>query len=169
MRTMLKAAERGLVAGTIATLAMTAVIVAGRLVGLLSTIPPREITRRAEIATGIRRDISSDEFQLSWILAHLGYGTAAGAGLAAIRGRLPRSPIVAGLLYGVALWAFGYLGIMPALGLYPWPEDDSRTRLATMIVAHGVYGITAAEVIRVMTREEHPSTNQGSVTPARST
>jgi hypothetical protein len=35
---------------------------------------------------------------------------------------------------------------MPALGLYPWPEDDTKSRLGVMMLAHVVFGVSLAEV-----------------------
>lgn len=139
-------------AGFAGTLLMTVVMIAGRALQLMWVLPPREITARAEERIGIRQDLSQPEFDASWILAHLGYGSAGGVIYALVRRFLPSSPILAGLTFGLALWAFGYLGIMPALGLYPWPADNSRTRRLTMIVAHAVFGLTTAEVERRLPR-----------------
>jgi len=50
------------------------------------------------------------------------------------------------LLYGALLWSVSYLGLMPALGLYPWPDEDAKPRLGVMIAAHGVYGLALATI-----------------------
>ena len=53
---------------------------------------------------------------------------------------------MAGLLFGGGVWALAYLGIMPALGLYPPVDQEHPMRQATLIAAHAAYGITTAEV-----------------------
>jgi hypothetical protein len=37
---------------------------------------------------------------------------------------------------------------MPALRLYPWPDEDSRSRRTVMIAAHAAFGLALAEADR---------------------
>ena len=136
---------RGALAGVIATLPMTLLILAARSAGLLRTPPPAEmadnLARRANVGEARR----SPFFDAAWFAGHLGIGAACGAAFALARPVLPASRTVSGLAYGGTVWGLGYLGLMPALGLYPWPDEDSRSRIAVMIAAHAVYGLALAE------------------------
>ena len=133
---------RGGLAGLAGTGLMTAVIAAARASGLLWVPPPAQITgnvmRKTGAGAGAPRPV--------WLAAHTAYGAICGSAYGLIRPALPASPVAAGLAHGGAVWALSYLGLMPALGLYPWPDDDSRPRAAVMIIAHAVFGIVTAAV-----------------------
>src|SRR5215203_7104486 len=137
---------RGALAGLAATVPMTAVIGAGRAAGLMGTPPPVEITENIAEQAGQDPDRQSPEFQTAWLAAHVGYGTACGAIFSAIRPVLPRSDLVAGLLFGAAVWGASYISIMPSLNLYPSAQDDSNQRQVVMIAAHAVFGTALASV-----------------------
>lgn len=140
----------GGLAGIIATVTMSLVIVAGRRLGLLYTPPPKHITQRVADRLHLSRDLPRPVFQTSWILAHFGYGAVSGVLHALIRDRIPGPRLLGGLLFGGLLWAVSYFGLMPGLRLYPSPEHDSPTRMGTMIAAHAVYGVTLAWAERLL-------------------
>lgn len=142
----------GAVAGLFGTAAMTVPILLGRRLGLLTTPPPVEITANVAHRTSLLPDPSRPGFPLLWPAAHLAYGAGAGMGFVVIRDRLPARTALAGLLYGATVWAMSYLGILPALSLYPGPTQDSRSREAVMIVAHGVFGLSVAATTRHLAR-----------------
>ncbi len=136
---------RGATVGAIATGTMSSVIAVAKLAGLVHLAPPKQITKRAGKKVGV--DLSKlpePAFRTLWLSAHLGYGTTCGVGYALVQRYLPGGTVIRGLIFGEALWAISYLGVMPGLGLYPSPEDDSSSRTAVMIAAHAVYGVTAA-------------------------
>lgn len=137
---------RGGLAGLAATVPMTAVIAAGRVGGWLYTPPPAEITGEVAERMGEEPEPEDPVFQASWLAAHLGYGAACGALYGLLRPLLPRSNSAAGLIFGGAVWGVSYLGLLPALDLFPSATKDSPRRQAVMIAAHGVYGVSLAEV-----------------------
>ena len=137
---------RGGLAGLAATVPMTVVIAAGRAAGLMGTPPPVEIVENVAEQAGEDPDRDSPAFQASWIAAHLGYGAACGALYALMRPLLPRSDVAAGLLFGGAVWGVSYMGVMPALDLYPSAKDDSEPRQAVMVAAHAVFGMALASI-----------------------
>ena len=141
---------RGGLGGVLATMVMTGVIAGGWAAGLLRTPPPAEITGRARRWAGLETDAQGPAFRAGWLAAHLGYGAASGVGYTLLRPLLPRSAVRAGLLYGAGVWGVSYLGVMPALGLYPWPDADSRSRTAVMVAAHAVFGIAVAQAERYL-------------------
>lgn len=138
---------RASAAGLLATLPMTLVILAARRLRLLRTPPPQEITERAAArvtAPGVRAQLISHS---AWLLAHGGYGALSGVIYDRVRPRLPRAPYRAGLVFGGLVWGVSYLGLMPALRLYPWPDEDAPPRLAVMVAAHAVYGVALATAV----------------------
>jgi uncharacterized membrane protein YagU involved in acid resistance len=137
---------RGALAGLVATVPMTAVIGAGRAAGLLGTPPPIEIAENVAEQAGENPERQSPEFQAAWLAAHMSYGPTCGVIFSTIRPMLPRSDLVAGLLFGGAVWGVSYISLMPSLNLYPSAEDDSNQRQAVMIVAHAVFGTALASI-----------------------
>ena len=136
---------RGAAAGMVATLPMTLLILAARGLGLLRTPPPAEMADNLARRANMSEARQSPLFDAAWLAGHLGIGAACGAAYALARPILPTSRPVSGLAYGGTVWGLGYLGLMPALGLYPWPDEDSRSRIAVMIAAHAVYGLALAD------------------------
>ena len=145
---------RGAIGGLAGTVVMSAAMAASRLTGTMrGEVPPRKVGGNFEEAVGIRDDLSREEFEASWVAQHLAYGTAGGVAYALLERKFgsPR-PEVAGPLFGVALWAFGYAGWLPAAGLYPAPTEDKPGRMGPMILHHLVYGATTAIVARSLSR-----------------
>ena len=140
--------RRGAIAGLLATGLMTTVIAGGRALGLLRTPPPAQITANLAERVGVEPERDHAGFQFVWLAAHAGYGVACGAGYAAVRPLLPRSTTLAGLIYGGVVWGASYIGLMPAFELYPPPEDDRKSRLGVMVLAHAVFGLSLAEIDR---------------------
>lgn len=137
---------RGGFAGLLATGTMSLVMAGGKAAGLLHSPPPKKITKHAEQQTGVNPHAMPQEtFDASWVAAHVGYGAMVGVVYAMVRRVLPKSPVVRGLIYGEAVWAVSYLGVLPALGLYELPEDRTLSQTAVMLAAHAVYGVTLAE------------------------
>ncbi len=138
----------GAVAGIIATAVMTLVISAGERLGLLRTPPPTQVTTTVTNRAGIDPEPPDPEFNPGTLIAHAGFGVAAGPLYVVAKPILPNSRITAGAVYGGAVWASAYGGYLPALHLYPWPDDDRHSRTIVMIAAHVVYGVTLTETER---------------------
>jgi len=126
---------------------MTLVMLAARQVRLLRTPPPEEISERvtAKLPTPVD---SATKFRPPWLIGHFVYGMFCGVAYHLLRPWLPKRPHQAGLLFGGAVWSVSYLGLLPALNLYPWPDEDAKPRLAVMIAAHAVYGVTLAAAVQ---------------------
>ncbi len=130
MRTAERVA-RGAVAGGVATVAMSAVMLAGaRLVGRQ---PPEAIVDAA-VARTTGSSPPRDVTQLLAAAAHLGFGAALGAGYALLPRRVP------GVSVALAVWVLSYEGWVPALGALPRASQDRAGRPAVMIAAHVVHG-----------------------------
>lgn len=124
---------RGALAGTAATAAMSGWMVLSERLGIMRGQPPRKAVDRLAPAED-RRTLDALA-----VVSHAAYGAAAGAAFGAAP--LPaRVRPAAGIAYGVLLWAVGYEGWMPALGVLPAAHRDQRGRVLTMIAAHAIYG-----------------------------
>ncbi len=147
---------RGVVSGGAATLAMTSAMEAGKRVFPFRTQPPKEVTTNVIDRIGMFRTIPRPTGPMAWITAHTAFGMVCGMGYMLVRPFLPSSRYAAGLIFGGAVWGVSYLGYLPALDLYPSPDDDRRSRTTVMIIAHAVFGIVLAEVEhRLSQRDGH--------------
>src|SRR5688572_21597562 len=112
---------QGAIAGLIATAPMTVVmLLLHRLLPDYQRYPvePYRITTRAARRLHLGGVMDDPEARLAaTTVAHFGYGAAAGALFPPLLGWLPIPSVLAGLLYGFAVWAGSYLGLVPALGL----------------------------------------------------
>jgi hypothetical protein len=73
---------------------------------------------------------------------HWGYGTTFGVLYGLVRPR-GGSVIIEGSLLGLACWAVGYLGWLPATGLMPTVTEQKPAQVAAPIIQHIAYGIAA--------------------------
>jgi Family of unknown function (DUF6789) len=126
--------------GAIATVAMSAVMVAGSRAGLMREQPPVTIARTALGEAGVERPST-----LAAVIApagHLAFGAAGGVTYGFMR---PLAPHVSGRLlgvaFGLAVWLVSYKGWIPALRILPSPEADRPGRPTVMVAAHIVYGV----------------------------
>ena len=132
---------RGPLAGTLATIPMSAVmLIAGRVVGRQ---PPETIVCSAvEAVTGSQA--SRPVAGLLTSLAHLGFGAGVGAGYVL----LPRSspPLLRGVGTSLVVYLVSYQGWVPALGILPPASRDRPGRVTVMLTAHVVFGTVMALV-----------------------
>lgn len=182
---LLLAAGRGPLAGAFAGLCATAPMTVAMLVAhrLLPgheqyPVPPYEITREARQKAGIvqrarqivgRGQTRSEQEQVSIaLLAHFGFGAAAGA-IFGLGGRLiaTNSGPARGIIYGLIVWAANYLGLLPATGLYRAPQREPLGRHTMMIVAHVVWGAALGLLFQKLTGADQ-SAQQTRQQPTRS-
>lgn len=130
-----------MVAGAVATLPMSAVMLVAGRIGAMGTQPPERVAEKAMDAAGVD-DVSEREQDVTASFAHLAFGAGGGAAFALLRRRLdlPVPPVIQGVAYGLAVWATSYQGWIPALRILPSADDDRPGRRRTMIAAHVVYG-----------------------------
>jgi len=149
-------ARDGAVGGAAATVAMSAVMLAARGMGLVGQLPPHRIAQEALGGPG-HRD-TRVEVAVATTL-HLLFGIASGMiyTLLSRRWSLGLPAVARGCLFGTALWAISYKGWVPALGILPPPERDRPDRTAVMVVAHWVYGGVLAALTRDAPRNRHSS------------
>ncbi len=132
---------------------MSVPIVVARRTGFLATPPPVEISANVARRLPLLPQRGQRGFRAIWLGGHLAYGGVCGVTYVVVRRYLPSNLVLNGVLFGQAVWATSYLGVIPALGLYPGPEDDSRSRLLVMVGVHGVFGVTVALVSQKLERQ----------------
>lgn len=81
----------------------------------------------------------------------MGYGATFGAIYGALNPR-EGSALVDGTVLGLAAWAAGYLGWLPALGLMPPVNDQEAGEVAGPIARHVIYGIATVAAYRGLRR-----------------
>jgi hypothetical protein len=136
-----------ILAGLLATAAMSVAMRATQAFGLLNRPPPGIITERA---LRLRPAAVEPRNALINVAAHFGYGAALALPFAAIQrspSRVGRAP-VAGMAYGLAVYVANYELMLPALRLLPPAHDDHAGRVVAMTAAHLVYGATLELLLR---------------------
>ena len=140
---------RGAMAGFAATVPMTMVMEALRaaLPGEQHRrMPPREIVDRTVEKSGEAAHVGETDRIAITTVAHLAFGTAAGAAYGAIVGSRRSSPL-SGIAYGLAVWALAYGAGLPALGLHPAASRDTYDRNEVLVGSHIVWGATLGALV----------------------
>ena len=139
----------GAVAGAVATVGMSALMLAAQRAGLMGELPPKKVTQASLEAVGMSERVDERATNALTAAAHFGFGAAAGALFAVIRRVVPVPvPVAAlGVLYGTFVWAASYFSWVPALGIMPAPPDDRPGRPESMLAAHWIYGGTLGALV----------------------
>jgi uncharacterized membrane protein YagU involved in acid resistance len=130
------------VIGIVSTAAMTVV-----MQWLYTVLPreeqyplqPEEITIMAESKV-FGRFLDEPQHMAFTLASHFGYGTALGAVYSLLAERLPFTPPLSGILYGMAVWTGSYLGWLPAFHILRPATEFSPSRRSLLIIAHLVWG-----------------------------
>jgi uncharacterized membrane protein YagU involved in acid resistance len=147
---------KGAVAGLIATVPMTATMLAiQRMLPRLQQqrLEPRRITNDMLRRTGLKHDLSEQKREQATLVAHFGYGAAVGAGYALAEQLLPLPRGLRGPTYGMLVWAASYAGWLPVIGTLPPPQQRPAGRNALLIAAHLVWGLATEAVSEALERD----------------
>lgn len=145
----------GAVAGLIATAPMSATMLLLRNAWpetRHAPLPPEVVTAGAAEDIGVRDDLGEQGVQAATVVGHFAYGAVAGALYGVAAGKT-RRPIAAGVSAGLALWAAGYFGWVPALGLMAPAHEQPAARNAMMIAAHVVWGAATGVLVDGLLRD----------------
>ena len=138
---------RGAIAGTIATIPMTLVMI--NLFRRLPIeqhypLPPRLIIESLQESRQMRPMDDANATHTT-LLAHFAYGAATGALFPYLeRGR--GKDFFTGSVFGVAVWAASYLGWIPAANILTPATHHPARRNALMLTAHLTWGAALAGV-----------------------
>jgi len=103
-------------------------------------LPPRLITERVASAAGVADAMTERQHEAAALASHYAYGAAVGAGCAPVMRVLGGPPVVAGIGYGLGVWAASYLGWIPAVGILRSATEHPAERVGMMLAAHVVWG-----------------------------
>lgn len=144
----IKSIITGGMGGLVATSVMTLVLVAAEQAGFVGRFPPKRMTEGMLDAVE-RPPRSKLALDVATLVSHVGYGTSFGSlfGLLYQRLRLAVNPGLQGVIFGSLLWALGYAGWGPLLGIIPPPHRAQPGRPLTLVPAHGVYGWTLGTLV----------------------
>jgi hypothetical protein len=128
-----------ILAGLTATATMSAVMRTAQGLGLLRRPPPATITERALL---LRPSTRRPANAIVNAAAHFSYGAALALPFPAIQRRLRLNSglPLAGMAYGLAIYAANYEGVLPMSGLLPPAHRHDGGWNGSMIAAHLVYG-----------------------------
>ena len=136
-------ATRGIVAGAVAGAGAAALMlplfVGAERAGILSQEPPARVVDRATAEADVAP--APEERTGAMVGSHLLYGAGAGAIYGALAARAPLPAATAGTGFGLVVWAAGYLGWLPAAGIWPRPWRQPAGDALVPVAAHLVYGL----------------------------
>lgn len=148
----------GLLSGSVATLAMSGIMLNGQRIGLLGKQPPRHVS---DAILDRLFGSAPGEQPRRWMTAvvHLGIGAGAG-GLHQVGRRMaarPQPAVLWGGAAGAILWALAYWVVAPVVGLLPPPDRDRPGRPQVMLASHVLWGgLSAALGDRLARRRGRP-------------
>jgi len=118
-------------------------------------LPPRQVAEGVAEKAGVNEHLGEDEREAATWASHFAYGAACGALYGALSGeRVDSHPLLAGVGFGVAVWAGSYLGWLPAAGIIAPATEHPPRRNALMIAAHAVWGATTGAALAGLSDEE---------------
>lgn len=126
----------------------------------LHEFPPRRVLSAIARSPGGAR-LSPDLLDVLTWPAHLAYGAAAGGIYGATRDPQGGSgdPVVAGVLMGLGVWASGYAGWLPLMGVRESTIRGAPSKVPFPLLAHLVFGMTTAALYeygaKSATRQRH--------------
>ena len=104
-------------------------------------LPPRQVAEGLAEKAGVNEHLDEEERETATWGSHFAYGAACGALYGAVAGENGDGrPVLAGVGFGLAVWAGSYLGWLPAAGLLSPATEHPARRNALMIAAHVVWG-----------------------------
>lgn len=150
MDTLLERGIRGAIAGVAGGLAMTGMVwkVAPHVIPedmRPDEFVPKKAVRWAEEQMGHPDALTKEQEQAAAMGAHLGYSALMGALFGLAQPKLEGLPTpVAGVAFGLAVWALSFEGLMPVLGIMERTTDKPMKKWPPPIMGHVVYGNTTA-------------------------
>ncbi len=107
--------------------------------------------RAAERAAGaVGKPLPDERKGAASEAVHYATGTAFGALFGVLAPRLPLPALLAGAIYGAAVWLVNDETLVPALGLSRKPWDYPASVHAKSLAAHVVYGATTDAGFRIL-------------------
>lgn len=137
--------QRGIWSGILATSAMTLgfmELFPSLPVSKQSPLPPGTITHDLIQKLPVDVKLSSEGRQASALAAHFGYGILFALIYQSLADKSRVPAAVKGAGFGLFVWTFSYLGLLPALGVRSRAPNMPLSRNLFMILNHIVWGMT---------------------------
>ena len=149
MNTLLTRAARGVAWGAIATVPMSAVMLAGQRLGWMKEQPPEALTEEALGRSELLEEKSVEVVHSLAVASHFAFGAGGGALFALLGQAAPNAAALStGVAFGLGIWGASYRGWIPAMNILPPDQHPGRRGTVVMIAAHAVYGATLAALRR---------------------
>jgi hypothetical protein len=136
---------RGAGAGSVATVAMSVVMLAAQRLGATPQPEPEAITEAGVSALGL--DVSKGRKEMLAAAAHLAYGAAMGSFFAVLAPKVPVAPSAKGPVFGLFLAVASYEGWVPAAGILPALHAQAEGRRRQLLLAHLLYGSVLGRLV----------------------
>jgi xanthosine utilization system XapX-like protein len=133
----------GALAGFLATIPMTAfMVIAYQYLPEHERYPlhPSEIVTAGIEEPLLRKPLNAPQHVALTLVFHFGYGITVGAVCTPLMSRMPFPPVLRGTVCGLAIWAIGYLGWLPAMRILHPATQYPPHRRTQLILAHVVWG-----------------------------
>lgn len=140
----------GALAGGVATICMSALMLASKKMGVQGEHPPKRIAEAALKSAGGEEKPSQKEIVTLAAASHLAFGMVTGGAFALAKQKLhlKKWPLLQGIGFGLLVWGVSYKGWVPALDIMPSAEQDRSGRVNTMVAAHVIYGAVLGKILR---------------------
>jgi hypothetical protein len=143
----------GCLAGVNGAACMTVLRLAARQAGVIDKMPPQVVQEWLSRRAGVEPPGGKVGHHLADHLVHLAVGVTGGGVYGALTA--PRGPSYpSGVVYGLAVWAVGFLALIPLLGIHRGAAEAETRENAVNIAAHAVYGAVLALIVAEM-RNQH--------------
>ncbi len=117
-------------------------------------LPPRQVTEGLAEKAGVNEHMDEEEREAATWVSHFAFGAACGALYGAVSGeKIDKHAMLAGVGFGLAVWAGNYLGWLPAAGIISPATEHPARRNALMIAAHAVWGATTGVAVERLSDE----------------
>jgi putative membrane protein len=147
---------KGAVAGTVATIPMTAFMLLMQQAlprWQHYDLPPEKLTDELADRAGAKKHMNKPQKVALALVAHFAYGAAMGTlySLLMQRGNIKTYPfLLKGNIFGLAVWGASYLGLLPAMQMSTTAPKETPHRNLLMIGAHIVWGTVLAVTVHIL-------------------
>lgn len=145
----------GTIAGLVATIPMTIfMLIMHRILPAWQryALPPEEITKEMAERADVRQYMDKQQLLGASLASHFGYGATMGTLYSTLTRKIALPPVFKGILFGLVIWALGYLGWLPLAGFSEAATEEPLRRNALMIAAHIIWGSATGQLADVLRR-----------------
>jgi hypothetical protein len=157
----------GAIAGVNGAACMSVLRLAARQAGLIDKMPPQVVQEWLARRAGVEPPGGKVGHHVADHVVHLAISGTAGALYGALASRTGRASYASGVLYGIAVWAVGFAGLIPLLGIARSAAAAETRENVLNISAHAVYGAVLALMTQEMQRQHRRRTWRGERFAAR--